>query len=402
MRVLFTTQPATGQLHPLVPLARALIAAEHEVRFACAPSLVPQVEASGFRCIPAGLDFAMGNLDPLVRQFPALPPRPPPGSPVSVAWTWANVFAGVAAAQMVPDLLDLARSWMPDLIMRVHTELGGCVAAEVLGIPHATAGAPTFNPPAFYQERVAAPLAALRAAHGLPPDPDLTMLYRYLDLSFAPPQFVDRAVDYVRPIVHFLRPLVFDRSGDEALPEWVASLPPQPTIYATLGTVMNKLFPTLFPVILAALGDAGVNLILTVGRELDPEQWGEQPENVHIERYIPQTLLLPACDLVVHVGGLNTTMSALGAGLPTVIIPIGADQPENARRAAALGVGMVLGREEWTPEAIRTAVESVLGDPTYRANAERVRDEMAALPGPEHAVTLLERLAREKQPILSA
>ena len=55
-----------------------------------------------------------------------------------------------------------------------------------------------------------------------------------------------------------------------------------------------------------------------------------------------------------------------------------------------------------TIEAIRSAVRAVLAGPTYRTNAERVRDEMAALPGPEHAVALLERLAREKQPILSA
>src|SRR5689334_17324413 len=171
MRVLVTTQPATGQLHPLVPLARTLAAAGHDARVACAPALAPQVAASGLRAVPAGLDFAMGALDPLVRRFPALPPRPQPGSAASVAWTWANIFAGVAAARMVPDLLALARSWMPDLVVRAHTELGGCVAAERLGIPHATAGAPTFNPPAFYQERVAAPLAALRAAHGLPADP---------------------------------------------------------------------------------------------------------------------------------------------------------------------------------------------------------------------------------------
>ena len=54
-----------------------------------------------------------------------------------------------------------------------------------------------------------------------------------------------------------------------------------------------------------------------------------------------------------------------------------------------------------TPETARQAVLAVLGDPAYRAAAERMRDEIAALPGPEHAVALLERLAAEKQPILA-
>jgi len=95
-------------------------------------------------------------------------------------------------------------------------------------------------------------------------------------------------------------------------------------------------------------------------------------------------------------------LGALGHGLPLVVIPISADQPRNARRCVALGVGRSLEPAAVTPGAVREAVRAVLGDPSYRANAGRVRDEMAALPGPEHAVALLERLAAEKQPLLTA
>ncbi len=56
MRVLFTTQPASGHFHPLVPLAQALVAAGHEVRFASSRSFCPDIAASGFTAIPAGLD----------------------------------------------------------------------------------------------------------------------------------------------------------------------------------------------------------------------------------------------------------------------------------------------------------------------------------------------------------
>jgi len=40
------------------------------------------------------------------------------------------------------------------------------------------------------------------------------------------------------------------------------------------------------------------------------------------------------------------------------------------------------------------AVCHVLGDPSYRRHAEELRAEIEALPGPEQAVTFLERLAR--------
>jgi len=68
---------------------------------------------------------------------------------------------------------------------------------------------------------------------------------------------------------------------------------------------------------------------------------------------------------------------------------------------AVLGVGRVIGPEERTAETIGAAARTVLAEPSYRRNAEGMRDAMAALPGPEYAVQLLERLAMEKQPLFS-
>ena len=168
-----------------------------------------------------------------------------------------------------------------------------------------------------------------------------------------------------------------------------------------LGTYFGRT-PGVFAAILAGLRDEPLNLILTIGRDLDPAAFGPQPASVHIERYIPQSLLLPSCAAVVSHCGSGTLYAALDHGLPLVNIPIAADQPENAARCAELGVGVTVGPDERTPEAIRAAVREVLAAPAYRRNAERVRDEMAALPGPEHAVVLLERLATEGRPIVSA
>ena len=56
MRILFTTVQLSGHFHPLVPIARAAVAAGHEVAFACAASFVPTVDRAGFRAFPAGFD----------------------------------------------------------------------------------------------------------------------------------------------------------------------------------------------------------------------------------------------------------------------------------------------------------------------------------------------------------
>jgi len=281
--------------------------------------------------------------------------------------------------------------------VRDPIEFGGYAAAERLGIPHATGGIGWLIPAARRRAIVGPNLAALRREHGLPDDPDLATLDRYLGLVFQPPWFLGPDDD-VPPTTHFLRPAIFDQSGGEGLPAWVATLPARPTIYATLGTISNRT-PDLFAAILAALRDEPVNLILTVGRNQDPADFGPQPAHVHLERYVPQTLLLPRCDLVITHGGFNTAMAALDRGLPVVAIPLGADQFQNAARCAALGVGRVVGPDERTPDVIWAAVRDVLAEATYRRNAARLRDELAVLPGPEHGVALLERLARERAPI---
>jgi UDP:flavonoid glycosyltransferase YjiC (YdhE family) len=86
-------------------------------------------------------------------------------------------------------------------------------------------------------------------------------------------------------------------------------------------------------------------------------------------------------------------MAALVNGLPLVVVPISADQPDNAARCADLGVGTVVEAGRLTPDAVRSAVRAVLSDGKYRRNAEHVREEIAALPGPDDAAKLLELLA---------
>jgi UDP:flavonoid glycosyltransferase YjiC (YdhE family) len=389
MRVLFTSTPGPGHFHPLVPIARALADAGHEVAVATHAASASAVAHSGFRHIPAGFQGNHHDAYPQLRTLTV---------PDFLDFMQREVFGDFRPRHMIPDLLALAATWRPDLIVREEREYGGCIAAEALGLPHAAVcviAIGDFVPP----ERVVAPLNALRAAHGLAPDPDLAMLFRYLRLRPFPPSFADPGYP-VAPTTHYLRPMLGDRSGPEQLPAWVGALPGRPTVYVGLGTVFNE--PAIFRAFLAGLRDAPLNLIVTVGRDQEPADYGPQPDHIHIARYIPLSLVLGQCDLVVTNGGSGTLTAALAHGLPVVVVPISADQPWNAARCAHLGLGAVIAPADLTPEAARRTVLGVLGDPTYRATAERLRAEIAALPGPEYAVALLERLARDKQPLLTA
>ena len=288
--------------------------------------------------------------------------------------------------------------WQPAVLVRENLEFAGCIAAERHGLPHAAVQVTAWRP--WFHPLIVEPLNRLRESVGLPPDPDLAMLYRYLLLVPGPPELSGprcaSAADRPRGPPRRLRPL---RGG--AVPAWVGELPDRPVVYATMGTAFNRVAGIL-EAILAGLRDEPITLIVTTGRDQDPAAFGPQPPHVHLERYVPQSLLFPHCDLVVTHGGSGTVMTALDHGLPMVIIPVSADQPDNARRCEQLGVAKVIAPEDRTPEAFRDAVRAVLQDPSYRRNAERLREEMQALPGPEQAVGWLERLAAEQRPLLAA
>jgi UDP:flavonoid glycosyltransferase YjiC (YdhE family) len=271
------------------------------------------------------------------------------------------------------------------------------LAAERLGIPHATVLVMAAG--GFVRaEVVGEALAELRAEHGLPPDPGLEMLRRYLVLSPFPPSLRDPAHP-LPATAHGFRPPLPDAAGG-GLPPWPSLAAGLPTVYFTLGTVFNTECGDLFARVLAGLRELPANVVVTVGPAVDPAELGPQPSNVHVARFIAQGSILPHCSLVVCHGGSGSVAGALGRGLPSVLIPLGADQPLNAARCVALGVARALDPVAATPDSVRAAAAAVLSDPSHRTAAERIRDEHAAAPGPEHAVALLERLAVERRPLL--
>jgi len=113
---------------------------------------------------------------------------------------------------------------------------------------------------------------------------------------------------------------------------------------------------------------------------------------VHVEAYLPQTLVFPSCDLVVCHGGSGTTLAALAAGLPLLLLPQEANQFWNAERVADLGAGEVLRSDRLTADAVQQAVGRLLADPKPRATAQAIAADIAAMPGPDQAVATLERL----------
>lgn len=376
MRVLFTFAGGAGHAEPLVPIARAALAAGHDVAFAGRPWVVARLVARGFAGFPDTGDPVEEPtaVTPLVEFDAAREDR-----------LLRRGFAWFHARRRATVIIELCERWTPDVIVCDDVDFGAMVAAERSGVPHANVlviAAGALVRPAV----VAGPLNLVRAEHGLPPDPDVRMASRDLVLSPMPPSLRDPAFP-LPATAHSIRPGSL-AAGDEA-PEWLEQLPDRPTVYFTLGTVFDMESGDLIERALAGLQELPVNVVATFGERIDP---GPQPPNVRIERHVPHAALFPRCDAVVSHGGSGTVIDALAAGLPQVVLPMGADQPPNAARVEVLGAGVVLDPLRATPAAIGAAVRTVLEQPSYRAAAERIRSETLALPDAAHAVGLLERL----------
>lgn len=449
MRFLFTTIPGFGHFHPILPLATCLKQAGHTVAVASAPAFAPVIEAAGLEALPAGMDWDESRLLETLPEIRTVPME------LQGDWIMRSVFLDRSPRRMAQDLAALAVDWKPDAILSGTYEFGGALAAESLNLPYISCSI-SFRWNRWFLKRVAGrALRVLRKELGLPPDPAFTAFGRYLDLSFVPPSW-DLEEALSRPaLARLVRGKVFDpreklrqrllglraltlrpfllvnrwRGGgaidrntrfigihrtkvsDAAPPGWLAEMPAHPLVYVSLGTVFGAQYPEIFQTILDGLRNQPLNLVLTVGDAVDPAQFGPQPGNVRIERFIPREQLQPLLAktaLCVCHAGYGTVSEALALGVPLMLLPLAADQPVIAQMCFANGLSPELPAQAWrlngkglpivrpdqlTPNMFREAARAALDDPAFLIAAKRLRAELRALPGLADAVRWIENVA---------
>ena len=374
----------------MVAVARALADAGHEVAFATAEAFCPRVEAAGFTAFPAGMSLP-DQLAEARRRFPAedgLPGRERFESFVP------RMLAGVAAPSRVAALVSAVDRWHPDLLVHDETEFAGAIAATRAGIPYADQSVGILRP--LTMTRLAGEVVRpLAEEWGVDVGP-FGGMFRYLYLDVCPPALQSPEIGSIE-VAHPVKNVAIAAAPGETLPEWMSELPAVPTVYVSLGTIFNQDLG-VFEVILEGLRDQDLNVIVTLGSDNDPGALGPQPPNVHVERFIPQALLLPYCDVVVNQGG-TAILPILAYGLPLLVLPQGANQFHNADALVAAGVARRLLPGEVTPETVGADVRRLLDDPAHRRSGQRLAAEIEAMPGPEEGVRLLEQLARERRPL---
>ena len=384
MRIAFVTNPALGHLLPLLPLALAVRDAGHDVVVVGGASIGGAIERVGLRHVIAGPPD-------LPTVFAQVPGREGLTGRRLAAVIWGRGFAGIIAPALAAATLDLARDWPPDLVIHEDSEQGSWIAAERLGIPHLAFQATAWRGTGLRLS--SEPLNTLRASLGLAADPALASWHRHGYLGTRPPS-LHNPDDPPPATTVPTRPVAIDDIEGQ-VPSWVDERQAgRPRVVVTLGTMLPGRTDALGG-LLDGLASLDADVVATVGQELDPTALGHRGPRVRVERWVPMSRLLATSDALVFHAGSGTMLAALAAGVPLVLLPVAADQPENADRCVAAGVGIALPPEARGPEDVARATGTVLGDPAYRAAARRVAAEIAAMPEPSALLPRLEALAAD-------
>jgi UDP:flavonoid glycosyltransferase YjiC (YdhE family) len=367
VRILFGSWPAYGHLLPMVPLIRAAQQAGHDVVVSSGADMSALIDRLGVAAHRSGVTLAESYARmPGRSTISDLPAEEQP------AFAARHLF-GAGAVDRARDVLDLVRTWRPDLVVHDILELGSPTAAAMHGIPHVTHG---YGPMVPGTRLFAAAIGSAISDAGLP-DP-------MSDIFGAP--YVDICPPSLRGVepnpwttVHLLRP-----SSGEAAPQAgdqldLAALPHPDTVYVTLGTIMNQA-PAVFRAVIDGCVRWPVNLVVTTGPDFDSAALGPLPPAVRTAPFLPQAAVLPLCRAVVSHAGAGTMLGALCHGLPQLCLPQGTDQPSNTAALLPTGAALALQPDEITPDGVAEALGRLLHEPSFREAANRLRGEIESMP----------------------
>lgn len=186
----------------------------------------------------------------------------------------------------------------------------------------------------------------------------------------------------------------------EPIPFPYEKLTEKPLIYASMGTLQNRLI-WVFENIASACEGLDAQLVISLGGSAKPESLPSLPGNPLIVEYAPQLEVLEKATLMITHAGMNTTMECVKKGVPMVAIPVANDQPGVATRIAWTGAGEFIPLKKLNVPRLRNAVKRVLTEESYKQNALRLQEATHLAGGVSRAADIIEQAVSTGKPVLA-
>jgi UDP:flavonoid glycosyltransferase YjiC (YdhE family) len=372
-RILWLNWSGGGNLPPSLGVARVLGERGHDVTFAGRPEMVPRVDAAGFRAIE------------LTRAYEQVE-RYPQGSFLT---RMSCYLTSPATGEQVREVI---AGEAPDLVLIDCMFPVALAEARSFGLPSAVV-CHTF---VFRQldmwRGMLARLDGMRTQAGFEPLPPLDELWpvhdRLITTSLA-------AFDHAPPagweLVRHVGPVLEDEKVAVTTPLPWPDDDPTPLVLMSFSTGLEQRNVEKLERGLVALAELPVHVVATTGGIVDPSEL-TVPPNAFVVNYAAHDPIMRRASLIVTHGGHGTAMRALRHGIPMVIIPgLAGDQPFVAAAVDEWGTGRALPGDAGV-DAIRAAAREVLGDPSFRRNAQERAQALADVDGASHAASEIEAL----------
>ncbi len=381
LSILFAPFGSEGDVRPVLWLAGGLAARGHRITFVITPYYKHLVEARGWRAVDVGTaeDFAKGMRDPRLWQPHA-----------------GTEFVLELMLESLPrytEVLDAAGESF-DLVVGSTLGVGAFTWAEARGIPRLM----LHMQPMCLRSVEECPLYA-EGWEWLCRSPRLVKRVLFALFDFVVGWKMLRPLNHIRrqrglPPLHKVNDELWNgATGVAALfPGWYAPARPDwPSNVHQFGFPRESVpsHPTPLPPVLEDFLAAGEPPILWThgSANLDTEKFAAGAreatallgargllvgpafsqtavgQNFLILPHAPFAQVFSRCRAVVHHGGIGTTVQALAAGVPQLVIPRAHDQPDNAARLARLGVGAALSYHQFSGATAAEKLRALLANP---------------------------------------
>jgi len=426
-RIVITTFGSSGDLNPFLALGLGLRARGHDVRFATEamhhPRLIehdfPVTRLTGdpeLMLAPYGREmFGSANPIPsltvLYKHFliPTLQPRV---EELRAACADADLLVS-SAQQMAPPLL-AELTGLPWVSVPLTPAVVSSAEIQILTLPRILQPARSLIN--RYTLPVAAPLIrryvddpvnAVRARYGLPPRRNLFTkggLSQRLTAVATSPAFLAPPSDWPA----WVRTTGFcfwDTPDTWQEPEGIAAFlaGDRPVVALSSGSMsvfVPHYFDQFFRTSLHAIWRAGARaLVIGAPDGTLPEPL---PDWIRAVPYAPFSHIYPRCAAAIHHGGIGTMAQALRSGIPSLVVPWGADQFFNGAQLERIGAGLWSTRRAYTDRRATRLLRRLLHEPHYRRTATCIAAQIAREDGVGTLCAAIEGVLPRRRDVLLA
>jgi glycosyltransferase, MGT family len=420
-KYVFINVPAYGHINPTLAVVHELVARGEQVTYYLTEEFRSTIEATG-------AEFRSYDL-PQLKAFAAAPTQPLPLFLASISGDvastlldpiraehadvlvydmmcfWGKLIAqalNLRAALVSPtyvNMREMAKAMAPRPGKSATTEQVTSgqpeKAASALGTQASTA-LPGMNiSPAFFAQANQQLAQAYQRLH-LPPQTMQEVFFQGqegLIISFIPRTF-QPGYEQLDEHYYFAGPSIAARSDANDFP--LERLAGKNVLYISLGTAFNNQV-AFFNTCIAAFKHSPWQVVLAYGKRIDPADLDPIPANFIAHPHVPQLEVLTQTNIFISHGGMNSTMESLYNGVPLVVIPQMVEQEMTARRIQALGLGVLLARDNVSVESLHAAVAYVQNDVALHERVSAMQQEVRRSPGYKGAATQLIEYAQKSR-----